>query len=271
MPSRRRSFSPASRAETWPSRSRSSTTATHDVSTGSDCDCSTTPASPRTWFRRRSYGSGDPRRGSTPPEARCGCFSSRSPALWRRGRRSSTLTSRPEAVVDEDAFEELLVGLDVRAALDELSSKHRGVLELHFDCGLTRGALGARGGPVEANVEVRKTGIGRVSRLESGEDLPILPKGEYYELWCRPGLCALAPPTGSRPGRSIRTNRAGPASPSPPRRPGGVPGPERHGRARRREPGAHRSRGAALRTLSRRAQRREVRATTNVLWPSTAP
>lgn len=33
-----------------------------------------------------------------------------------------------------------------------------------------------------ANVEVRKTGIGRAIRFESDE-LPILPKGEYYELW----------------------------------------------------------------------------------------
>ncbi len=31
-------------------------------------------------------------------------------------------------------------------------------------------------------MEVRKTGIGRVIRFES-DDLPILPKGEYYELW----------------------------------------------------------------------------------------
>ncbi len=33
-----------------------------------------------------------------------------------------------------------------------------------------------------ASVEVRKTGIGRVIALES-DSLPILPKGEYYELW----------------------------------------------------------------------------------------
>ncbi len=39
-----------------------------------------------------------------------------------------------------------------------------------------------RGGPAQADVEVRKTGIGRVIRFES-DDLPILPKGEYYELW----------------------------------------------------------------------------------------
>ena len=38
------------------------------------------------------------------------------------------------------------------------------------------------GGSEQARVEVRKTGIGRVIRFES-DDLPILPKGEYYELW----------------------------------------------------------------------------------------
>jgi Anti-sigma-K factor rskA len=35
---------------------------------------------------------------------------------------------------------------------------------------------------VEATVEVRKTGIGRVIQLQTDE-LPILPKGDYYELW----------------------------------------------------------------------------------------
>jgi anti-sigma-K factor RskA len=45
-----------------------------------------------------------------------------------------------------------------------------------------RTALVAPRGGAEAEVEVRKTGIGRVIRLES-DDLPILPKGEYYELW----------------------------------------------------------------------------------------
>jgi anti-sigma-K factor RskA len=39
-----------------------------------------------------------------------------------------------------------------------------------------------RGGVGRASVEVRLTGIGRVIRFES-DDLPILPKGEYYELW----------------------------------------------------------------------------------------
>jgi anti-sigma-K factor RskA len=45
-----------------------------------------------------------------------------------------------------------------------------------------RTALVARDGDRAANVEVRKTGIGRVIRFDSDE-LPILPKGEYYELW----------------------------------------------------------------------------------------
>jgi Anti-sigma-K factor rskA len=38
------------------------------------------------------------------------------------------------------------------------------------------------GGPARATIEVRKTGIGRVIAIRSDE-LPILPKGEYYELW----------------------------------------------------------------------------------------
>jgi Anti-sigma-K factor rskA, C-terminal/Putative zinc-finger len=38
------------------------------------------------------------------------------------------------------------------------------------------------GRPERATVEVRKTGIGRVIRFDS-DDLAILPKGDYYELW----------------------------------------------------------------------------------------
>jgi anti-sigma-K factor RskA len=45
-----------------------------------------------------------------------------------------------------------------------------------------RTALVAPDGDRAANVEVRRTGIGRVIRFASDE-LPILPKGEYYELW----------------------------------------------------------------------------------------
>ena len=42
--------------------------------------------------------------------------------------------------------------------------------------------LAAPSGVGQASAEVRKTGIGRVIRFRS-DDLPILPKGEYYELW----------------------------------------------------------------------------------------
>jgi anti-sigma-K factor RskA len=38
------------------------------------------------------------------------------------------------------------------------------------------------GGPERATVVVEKTGIGREISFES-DDLPILPQGEYYELW----------------------------------------------------------------------------------------
>jgi anti-sigma-K factor RskA len=38
------------------------------------------------------------------------------------------------------------------------------------------------GGPARATVVVEKTGIGRVISLRS-DDLPILPTGEFYELW----------------------------------------------------------------------------------------
>jgi hypothetical protein len=42
--------------------------------------------------------------------------------------------------------------------------------------------LRSSAGSEAASVEVRKTGIGRVIAFES-DSLPILPKGEYYELW----------------------------------------------------------------------------------------
>jgi Anti-sigma-K factor rskA len=42
--------------------------------------------------------------------------------------------------------------------------------------------LVSQSGAAEASIAVQKTGIGRVVDLRS-ESLPILPKGEYYELW----------------------------------------------------------------------------------------
>ena len=43
-------------------------------------------------------------------------------------------------------------------------------------------ALRSPGGDSTAEVVGIKTGIGRIVRLDS-DDLPILPKGEYYEVW----------------------------------------------------------------------------------------
>jgi len=58
-----------------------------------------------------------------------------------------------------------------------------------------RAALHGAGGSVGASVDVRKTGIGRVVSFRS-DTLPILPKGDYYELWF------VGP--GDRPGRPNR-------------------------------------------------------------------
>ena len=69
-----------------------------------------------------------------------------------------------------------------------LGGGRAGVLELDT-------VLRAPAGPAAASVEVRKTGIGRVIVLES-DSLPILPKGDYYELWF------VGP--GDRPGRPNR-------------------------------------------------------------------
>lgn len=44
------------------------------------------------------------------------------------------------------------------------------------------GDLASEDGTALASVEVREIGIGRIVDLESDE-LPILPKGEYYEVW----------------------------------------------------------------------------------------
>jgi RNA polymerase sigma-70 factor, ECF subfamily len=59
--------------------------------------------------------------------------------LWRRRcGRLVTVGSEPEPLRDDDAFEALLLSLDVRDALDGLSAKHREVLELHYRDGRTQ-------------------------------------------------------------------------------------------------------------------------------------
>ena len=65
--------------------------------------------------------------------------------LWRRRRdRIEVAGSEIEPVVEDEAFEALLVSLDVRDALDELSEKHREVLELHYRGDLTQQQISER-------------------------------------------------------------------------------------------------------------------------------
>ena len=108
-----------------------------------------------------------------------------------------------------------------------------GELELQTTLGSPNGA--------QAAVEVRKTGIGRVIELRTDE-LPILPKGEYYELWfvgpgdtrrsAEPHLRRHLPSRRGRPlARHLRRGR----------RPGALPGAERDRGAGRRRPAPDRA------------------------------
>ena len=97
----------------------------------------------------RSSGRFDPARAS----ARTFVFTlARRAAIDLHRRRSSRfLRVGPsygawdhEGLTSDDAFEQLLLGLDVRAALDALSPKHREVLELHVVADLTQAEVAAR-------------------------------------------------------------------------------------------------------------------------------
>jgi len=60
-------------------------------------------------------------------------------------------------------------------AVTQIAGEPDGVLEVS-------GELASADGATLASVEVREIGIGRIVDLES-DALPILPKGEYYEVW----------------------------------------------------------------------------------------
>jgi RNA polymerase sigma-70 factor (ECF subfamily) len=76
--------------------------------------------------------------------------------LWRRRRgQPASVDAGPEAAMDDDAFGELLLGLDVRAALDELTANHREVLELHYHGGLTQQQISAQLGIPLGTVKTR--------------------------------------------------------------------------------------------------------------------
>jgi RNA polymerase sigma-70 factor, ECF subfamily len=67
--------------------------------------------------------------------------------LWRRRRsgleRPATPAPEPGAL-DDDAFEAVLLALDVRDALEELNPIHREVLELHYRGDLTQQQISER-------------------------------------------------------------------------------------------------------------------------------
>ena len=76
--------------------------------------------------------------------------------LWRRRRGlSATAGGGPEQAVDDDSFDELLLSLELRAALDELTPKHRQVLELHYHADLTQQQIADRLGIPLGTVKTR--------------------------------------------------------------------------------------------------------------------
>ena len=116
-----------------------------------------------------------------------------------------------------------------------------GELELQAVLGSPNGA--------EATVEVRKTGIGRVIQLQTDE-LPILPKGDYYELWfVGPGDSPATPNRISAGTFHPDENGRSEVTFASRRRPRFVASGERHRRAGGRRPAPHRARGAAFPTL----------------------
>lgn len=67
--------------------------------------------------------------------------------LRRTASRPLTTDAGEEADLEDlgdERFDKLLLGLDVRAALTALSSKHREILELHFDADLTHTQVAER-------------------------------------------------------------------------------------------------------------------------------
>jgi RNA polymerase sigma-70 factor, ECF subfamily len=68
---------------------------------------------------------------------------------------SADLGHEHEALTRDDAFDDLLAGLDVRTALDALSPKHREVLELHVLHDLTQAQVAERLGVPLGTVKTR--------------------------------------------------------------------------------------------------------------------
>jgi RNA polymerase sigma-70 factor, ECF subfamily len=78
--------------------------------------------------------------------------------LWRRrrGRELPAATAHgPEPARDDDSFDELLLSLELRDALDELTANHREVLELHYRADLTQQQIADRLGIPLGTVKTR--------------------------------------------------------------------------------------------------------------------
>lgn len=73
----------------------------------------------------------------------------------RRRRRGPLDHLQPEPPDDDGDFEALLVSLDVRDALEELTPKHREVLELHYRGDLTQRQISERLGVPVGTVKTR--------------------------------------------------------------------------------------------------------------------
>jgi RNA polymerase sigma-70 factor, ECF subfamily len=75
--------------------------------------------------------------------------------LRRRRRAPLDHPRQPGPPVDDGDFEALLVSLDVRDALEELTPKHREVLELHYRGDLTQRQISERLGVPVGTVKTR--------------------------------------------------------------------------------------------------------------------
>jgi RNA polymerase sigma-70 factor (ECF subfamily) len=118
----------------------------------------------------RSAGGYDPERGSV----RTFLFTIARRAavdLLRRRASRPLATGEPDgsAVLDDEAFDALLLRLDVRDALDSLSAKHREVLELMLEEDLGRAEIAARLGIPVGTVKTRAFYGLRALRLELEE------------------------------------------------------------------------------------------------------